>query len=50
MAIDKKAFRSLSYGLHIVTAQGESGKAGCVVNTFARGRHFGSRAGEHRHQ
>lgn len=36
MAIDKKAFRSLSYGLHIVTAQGESGRAGCVVNTFAQ--------------
>lgn len=36
MAIDKKAFRSLSYGLHIVTARGESGNAGCVVNTFAQ--------------
>ena len=32
--IDGKAFRSLSYGLYIVTTQGESGHAGCVVNTF----------------
>ncbi len=32
--VDTKAFRSLSYGLYIVTAQSESGRAGCVVNTF----------------
>lgn len=36
MAFDKKAFRSLSYGLYIVTAQADGKKAGCVVNTFAQ--------------
>lgn len=34
--IDKKAFRSLSYGLYIVTAKGNGKAAGCVVNTFAQ--------------
>lgn len=35
--IDKNAFRSLSYGLYIVTALDENGyKVGCVVNTFAQ--------------
>ncbi len=33
---DKKAFRSLSYGLYIVSAQAEGTQAGCVVNTFAQ--------------
>lgn len=32
--IDSKAFRSLSYGLYIVSAQGDDKAAGCVVNTF----------------
>ncbi|MGI6591151.1 MAG: flavin reductase family protein [Eggerthellaceae bacterium] len=34
--IDRTAFRSLSYGLYIVTAKSESTRAGCVVNTFAQ--------------
>lgn len=34
--IDRKAFRSLSYGLYIVTAKGDGKAAGCVVNTFAQ--------------
>ena len=34
--IDKKAFRSLNYGLYIVTAQTAERNAGCVVNTFAQ--------------
>lgn len=34
--IDTKAFRSLSYGLYIVTAESEGKRAGCVVNTFAQ--------------
>ena len=34
--VDTKAFRSLSYGLYIVTAQDGDMKAGCVVNTFAQ--------------
>ena len=33
---DKKAFRSLSYGLYIVSAQADCKQAGCVVNTFAQ--------------
>lgn len=33
---DKKAFRSLSYGLYIVSAQVDDKRAGCVVNTFAQ--------------
>ena len=36
MEVDKKAFRGLSYGLYIVTAQSVSMRAGCVVNTFAQ--------------
>lgn len=32
--VDKKAFRSLSCGLYIVTARGAQGSVGCVVNTF----------------
>lgn len=32
--VDTKAFRSLSYGLYIVTAQTDEVRAGCVVNTF----------------
>ncbi|MDO4443088.1 MAG: flavin reductase [Slackia sp.] len=36
MAVDKKAFRNLSYGLYIVTAQSGDTRAGCVVNTFAQ--------------
>lgn len=32
--VDTKAFRSLSYGLYIVTAQTADAQAGCVVNTF----------------
>lgn len=36
MGVDKKAFRSLSCGLYIVTAQSASMRAGCVVNTFAQ--------------
>ncbi len=32
--VDRKAFRNLSYGIYIITAQGASGRAGCVVNTF----------------
>ena len=34
--IDKKAFRSVNYGLYIVTAQHDGLHAGCVVNTFAQ--------------
>lgn len=34
--VDTKAFRSLSYGLYIVTAKFGDTKAGCVVNTFAQ--------------
>ena len=34
--VDTKAFRSLSYGLYIVTAKSDSASAGCVVNTFAQ--------------
>lgn len=34
--IDKAAFRSLSYGLYIVTTKGPRGAAGCVANTFAQ--------------
>lgn len=33
---DKKAFRSLSYGLYIVCSQAGGLRAGCVVNTFAQ--------------
>lgn len=36
MTVDRKAFRSLTYGLYIVTAQSETMRAGCVVNTFAQ--------------
>lgn len=36
MAVDRKAFRSLTYGLYIVTAQSGETRAGCVVNTFAQ--------------
>lgn len=35
-SVDKKAFRSLSYGLYIVTAMGTHVPVGCVVNTFAQ--------------
>lgn len=34
--IDTKAFRSLSYGVYIVTAKSDNEAAGCVVNTFAQ--------------
>lgn len=34
--IDKKAFRTLNYGLYIVTAMGTHVPVGCVVNTFAQ--------------
>lgn len=34
--IDTKAFRSLSYGLYLVTAKAGEKQAGCVVNTFAQ--------------
>lgn len=34
--IDAKAFRSLSYGLYIVTAESAGKRAGCVINTFAQ--------------
>lgn len=34
--VDKKAFRSLSYGLYIVGAAADRKRAGCVVNTFAQ--------------
>ena len=33
-AINTKAFRSLSYGVYIISASNGSKKAGCVVNTF----------------
>lgn len=36
MGVDKKAFRSLSYGLYIVTAEHEGVAGGCVVNTFTQ--------------
>lgn len=32
--IDKKAFRTMSYGLYIIGAKNEDRMAGCVVNTF----------------
>lgn len=34
--IDRKAFRSLSYGLYVVSSEKEGKPAGCVVNTFAQ--------------
>lgn len=34
--VDRKAFRSLSYGLYIVTAKSDNAQAGCIVNTFAQ--------------
>lgn len=34
--VDKKAFRTLNYGLYIVTAMGTHVPVGCVVNTFAQ--------------
>lgn len=34
--IDKKAFRSLSYGLYIVSSMKDGKPVGCVVNTFAQ--------------
>lgn len=33
-AIDTKAFRSMSYGLYIISAKNGDSLAGCVVNTF----------------
>ena len=33
-SIDKKAFRSMSYGLYIVSAIADDKAAGCIVNTF----------------
>ena len=33
-AIDTKAFRSMSYGLYIISAKSGDTTAGCVVNTF----------------
>ncbi|WP_165045580.1 flavin reductase [Adlercreutzia sp. ZJ138] len=40
MGVDKKAFRSLSYGLYLITAKSDGsandGAAGCVANTFAQ--------------
>ena len=33
-AINTKAFRSLSYGVYIISASNGNKKAGCVVNTF----------------
>lgn len=33
-SIDKKAFRSMSYGLYIVSAKADDKAAGCIVNTF----------------
>lgn len=34
--IDKKAFRSLSYGVYVVGAVADGRRAGCIVNTFAQ--------------
>lgn len=34
MVIDTKAFRSLSYGVYIVSAKSGETMAGCIVNTF----------------
>lgn len=34
--VDKKAFRSLSYGLYIVSSMKDGKPVGCVVNTFAQ--------------
>ena len=34
--VDTKAFRSLSYGIYIVSAKGGDTAAGCVVNTFSQ--------------
>lgn len=35
MALDKKAFHNLSYGLFLITATGSGGqRSGCIVNTF----------------
>ena len=47
--IDKIAFRSLSYGLYLVTAQDGEKQAGCVVNTFSQVTSSPAQ-GEHRHQ
>jgi flavin reductase (DIM6/NTAB) family NADH-FMN oxidoreductase RutF/rubredoxin len=34
--MDTKAFRTLNYGLYIITAKNDELRAGCVVNTFAQ--------------
>ena len=34
--VDREAFRSLSYGLYIVSSKLDGTSMGCVVNTFAQ--------------
>ncbi len=34
--IDRKAFRSLSYGLYVISSEKDGKPVGCVVNTFAQ--------------
>ena len=34
--MDTKAFRSLSYGMYLISSGDEEGRAGCIVNTFAQ--------------
>lgn len=34
--MDTKAFRKISYGVYIVSAQGKDHKAGCVINSLAQ--------------
>ena len=34
--IDRKAFRSLSSGLYLITARNGNGKFGCVANTLVQ--------------
>lgn len=36
MTIDKKAFRSMSYGLYLISTVYNNKSVGCVVNTFAQ--------------
>lgn len=34
--MDTKAFRSLSYGMYLISSGDAEGRAGCIVNTFAQ--------------
>ena len=34
--MDKKIFRSVSYGMYFVTSSVDDKRAGCVINTFCQ--------------